>query len=123
MSRSTLFTTALAFAATAVAAVALATGASAHSYNSKRLDNTASNIEGRYQAGRKSGAITYREGRQVRRTLSSYRSLERAYKADGRLTAAERRMLRNKLSQSKRVLNSAARNDHRRAHLLPRVGR
>ncbi|MEZ5843944.1 MAG: hypothetical protein R3D27_09435 [Hyphomicrobiaceae bacterium] len=123
MTRIIATRTALVLVATVGAAVALATGASAASYKSKNLDRAESRVEHRYQAGRTSGAITWREGLRVRRALAEYRALERSYKADGRLTAYERRVLANKLAAARSAVRTAAHNDYRRAPVLPRVGR
>ena len=54
--------------------------------------------------GVRSGELTRREAHKVRESQRDIRQLERAYKSDGTLTAAERRDLNHELNQSSRQI-------------------
>jgi hypothetical protein len=58
----------------------------------------------RIAQGVRSGELTRREAHNVRETQRDIRQLERAYKSDGSLTAAERRDLHHELNQSSRQI-------------------
>lgn len=122
-SLATIRTASLAVALSAAATVAFAATASAATYKSKRLDHGAAHATQKYEAGRRSGRITYLEGLRVRRVMRQYDALKSAYSADGRLTPYERRALRQKLAEVKSTVQSASHNGYRRLGGLPRVGR
>jgi hypothetical protein len=58
----------------------------------------------RIAQGVRSGELTRREAYRVRDSQRDIRQLERAYKSDGSLTAAERRDLNHELNQSSRQI-------------------
>jgi Skp family chaperone for outer membrane proteins len=58
----------------------------------------------RIAEGVRSGELTRREAHKVREDQRDIRQLERAYKSDGTLTAAERRDLNHELNQSSRQI-------------------
>ena len=58
----------------------------------------------RIAEGVRSGELTRREAHKVREDQRDIRQLERAYKSDGTLTAAERRDLNHELNQSGRQI-------------------
>jgi hypothetical protein len=58
----------------------------------------------RIHQGVRSGELTRREAHRVRETQRDIRQLERAYKSDGKLTAAERRDLHHELNQASRQI-------------------
>lgn len=62
------------------------------------------NQRARIQQGVRSGELTRRETRKVAETQRDVRQLERAYKSDGRLTAAERADLHHEQNQASRQI-------------------
>lgn len=58
----------------------------------------------RIAEGVRSGELTRKEARNAREDQRDIRQLERAYKSDGTLTAAERRDLNHELNQSSRQI-------------------
>jgi Skp family chaperone for outer membrane proteins len=58
----------------------------------------------RIAEGVRSGELTRKEAHKVREDQRDIRQLERAYKSDGTLTAAERRDLNHELNQSSRQI-------------------
>ncbi|MCB1522443.1 MAG: hypothetical protein KDJ37_17995 [Hyphomicrobiaceae bacterium] len=95
--------------------------ASAHSVKpvDKRFEKQAYSIE----QGRRSGKITWTEGIKLRAEQRRIAAVRNAYLADGRLTRAEARDLRQR-QQAARWHIIAEKNDSRRRLFgLPRVGR
>lgn len=97
----------------------LATSASAADRAGYRLDRQAAAIE----AGRKSGKITWTEGIKLRSEQRQIARLRGRFLADGRLSAAERRILNAKLRTARTNIRSEKRDSHKRWSSLPRVGR
>lgn len=97
----------------------MATAANAHGVNG-RLDRQANAIE----AGRKAGSITWTEGIKLRSEQRRIARLKGRYTAnDGRLSAAEKRVLNKKLRAARSNIKSEKHDARRRWSALPRVGR
>jgi len=67
-----------------------------------RVNARQANQQARIHQGVKSGELTRRETHKVREEQRDVRQLERAYKSDGKLTAAERRDLHHEQNQASR---------------------
>lgn len=107
-----------AIVAVAALAASVSMAAAAPSVD-KRQDIQAKRIED----GRKTGAITWREGLKLRQEQARIARLEARYRADGKLDRHEARHL-------KELQDKASRNIYRERHdrwtrwsVLPRVGR
>lgn len=97
----------------------MATAASAAHDTQYRLDRQAAQIE----AGRNAGTITWTEGIKLRNEHRDIVRLRARYLADGRLSAAEKRVLHRRLDKAQRNITVAKTNSHKRWKALPRVGR
>lgn len=98
----------------------MASTASAAQHTQYRLDRQAAQIE----QGRKTGTITWTEGVKLRNEQRDIARLKARYLAnDGRLSAAEKRVLNKKLDVAKRNIAVKKVNNHKRWKPLPRVGR
>lgn len=97
----------------------LATSASAADRASHRLDRQAAAIE----AGRKSGKITWTEGIKLRSEQRQIARLRDRFLADGRLSAAEKRVLNSKQRTARSNIKSEKTDGLKRWSALPRIGR
>lgn len=115
-----------AFAKVVVAAIGAvlvtSSWAAAHT-TSPAVDTRQAAQKSSIEYGRKTGAITWREGLKLRQEQSRIARLEAAYKADGNFDRQERKHIRElQLSASQHIRHEA--NDRwTRWSVLPRVGR
>jgi hypothetical protein len=75
------------------------------------------------EQGRKDGSITWREGIKLRKEQREIANLRMAYKADGYLSASERRVLRKKQNTAANHIDNESTDGWRRLWWLPRVGK
>jgi len=75
------------------------------------------------EEGRRTGAITWREGRALRTELARIAALKRQFLDDGRLSWQERRELRSLQREARRRIEAESADSWRRVRFLPRVGR
>lgn len=95
----------LAIAALALVSMANVTYADGRSgVRDPRVNVRQAHQAARIQQGVRSGELTRRETRRVAETQRDIRQLERAYKSDGTLTAAERRDLNHEQNQASRQI-------------------
>lgn len=109
----------LALAAGLVASGSLAASAASTKPVEKRLANQAERIED----GRRTGAITWTEGRKLRHEQKKIVSLKNDFLADGHLSKREARALRNKQEVASSNIVAEKHDRRRRLWWLPRVGK
>lgn len=102
-----------------LAAALLAAGtvvASAHSNDGRRTD-----LAQAINAGRDTGAITWSEGRKLRRQLADIDRVQRELKADGHFSAHDRRVI-HRMQDALEGQIIAESSDFRKRRFLPRIG-
>lgn len=110
MSRTIALAAALLLSSTALAL--------AHS-NAARLDEQAGMIED----GRRSGEITWLEGRKLRKEQREIARVKAIFEADGKLTREEKRVLFRMQDQAGEHIEAEATDRWHRVIWLPRIGR
>lgn len=103
---------------TAAALFATSAAALAHS-NEARLAEQSAMIE----QGRETGAITWREGRALRKEQAAIARAKADLETDGRLSRADKRLLFKMQDEAESHIASEASDGWHRPWWLPRVGR
>ncbi len=106
---------AAAFAAALV--VTGAAGASAHSNEARQIEQRLA-----IEKGRQTGALTWTEGRKLRKEQAEIMRVESALKADGRLSARDKRILHRLQDNAEGHIVAEKTDRLRRWRFLPRVG-
>ncbi len=104
----------------ALAAAMLAAGtavASAHSVEERQIKQRLA-----IEHGRQTGSITWLEGRRLRAEQQRILRMERILKADGHLSASDRRILAQMQNEARRNIVAEKTDGRRRLGFLPRVG-
>lgn len=104
----------------ALAAAMLAAGtavASAHSIEERQISQRLA-----IEQGRQAGSITWLEGRRLRAEQQRIMRVEKALKADGHLSASDKRILRQMQDNARINIVSEGTDRRRRLGFLPRVG-
>lgn len=114
--RSTL----LVAAATLVATVGSAAAGSAKHYDPDTRADVLSTV---IEEGRRSGQITYFEGRKLRKAQDEVARLQHLAEADGRITKAERVQIKAAQDALAEQIYAERTDGWKRWSLLPRVGR
>jgi len=97
--------------------VAGAGGALAHSNDARQLEQRLA-----IEQGRQSGALTWSEGRALRKQQAEIVRVERALKADGHLSAADKRVLHRLQDQAEGRIIAESTDRWHRWRILPRIG-
>ena len=106
------------------AALLLAGTAGAFAHDSvARIEERQAEQAALVEEGRRTGAITWREGRALRTELARIAALKRQFLDDGRLSWQERRELRSLQREARRRIEAESADSWRRVRFLPRVGR
>ncbi|MEQ1577566.1 MAG: hypothetical protein ABL894_07935 [Hyphomicrobium sp.] len=109
----------IAKSALASALVLAGAGAALAHSNDARIEEQAELIE----QGREVGAITWREGRQLRKDQREIARVKAALEADGRLTRNEKHVLFKMQDAAEARIEAEANDSWHRASWLPRFGR
>jgi hypothetical protein len=112
---STTLTRTLTLAAAFV--VAGTATASAHSVEKRQINQRLA-----IEQGRQTGSITWLEGRRLRAEQQRIQRMEKILKADGYLSASDRRILANMQNEARRNIIAEKTDSRRRVGFLPRVG-
>ena len=106
--------------AIALAAAMLASGttvASAHSFEDRQVKQRLA-----IEKGRQTGSITWLEGRRLRAEQQRILRMEKILKADGYLSASDKRILAKMQNEARRHIFAEKTDNRRRLGFLPRVG-
>ncbi|MEO1205799.1 MAG: hypothetical protein AAFV45_05655 [Pseudomonadota bacterium] len=107
------------FALAALALTGASQTAAAHSLKAHK-----SELSGLIEHGRKTGSITFSEGRGLRKELRRVEVVEDTLRAnDGRLDRSERRVLHRLLNSAEDSIKAELYDNQRRLKILPRVGK
>jgi hypothetical protein len=116
MSTTLTRTLTLAAALTSAFVVAGTAAASAHSVEKRQINQRLA-----IEQGRQTGSITWLEGRRLRAEQQRIQRMEKILKADGYLSAGDRRILANMQNEARNIIAEKTDN-RRRVGFLPRVG-
>ena len=105
------------------AAILAATTVAASAHSTRPLDRQFDKQHDRIEQGRKSGQITWREGRKLRAEQRNISRVRAQYLSDGNLTAREYRDLRRRQQSASWHIVNEKHDSLRRPRFLPRVGR
>ena len=116
---STTLTSTLTLAAALASAFVVAgtATASAHSVEKRQINQRLA-----IEQGRQTGSITWIEGRRLRAEQQRIQRMEKILKADGYLSASDRRILANMQNEARRNIIAEKTDNRRRLGFLPRVG-
>ncbi len=104
----------------ALAAAILAAGtavASAYTFDQRQTNQNLS-----IERGRQTGSITWLEGRRLRAEQQRIARMEKILKADGHLSASDRRILKKMQDEARGHIVAEKTDARRRLRFLPRVG-
>jgi hypothetical protein len=104
----------------ALAAAFLAAGtaiASAHTAEQRSINQRLA-----IEEGRQTGSITWLEGRRLRAEQQRIMRMEKLLKADGHLSASDKRILRNMQNDARSHIYAEKTDSRRRLGFLPRIG-
>lgn len=109
----------LALATTIIAATTMTASAASVKPVEKRQANQAERIED----GRRSGSITWLEGKKLRKEQRQIQALKNDYLSDGYLSKRESHVLKHKQKEAAAHIYEEKHDARRRLWWLPRVGR
>ncbi|HRY07786.1 MAG TPA: hypothetical protein P5114_11750 [Hyphomicrobiaceae bacterium] len=107
----------------AAAAILTTTTVAASAHSVRPVDRALHKQSHRIEQGRKSGQITWREGRKLRAEQRDIARVRSRYLSDGKLTAREYRDLRRRQQSASWHIVNEKHDGWRRPRFLPRVGR
>lgn len=107
----------------AAAGLVLLSAASASAASSRNIDARQDRQADRIEDGRRSGAVTWREGMKLRAEQRRIKKVERAFESDGHLDRQERRILTNMQDRASANIRRERNDSWHRAWWAPRVGR
>ncbi len=97
--------------------VAGTAGASAHSIEQRQINQRLA-----IEHGRQSGSITWLEGRRLRAEQQRIMQVEKALKADGHLSHADKRILADMQDEARANIVAETTDRRNRWRFLPRIG-
>lgn len=87
------------------------------------VDDREAKLRQRYEDARRSGTITYSEGKSLRGELAEIEAVEQRYRASHGLSKHEKRDLARRLEAAENNVRAQEYDDQRRWRILPRVGK